>query len=136
MSVTLRSQVLGLYSRIFRVARHWEAQDPNETKVERNYIVDEARALFRENKGLVQDDEIRMRMMEAEARLAMAEHYRNSYPRLVNLHKTLYTKQEVKKIENDIQKIYTLSRRDEHRVGAHQRVHLLPLRPVPGPGQQ
>ena len=79
-----------------------------------------------------------MRMMEAEARLAMAEHYRNSYPRLVNLHKTLYTKQEVKKIENDIQKIYTLSRRDqdEHRVGAHQRVHLLPLRPVPGPGQQ
>ena len=93
MSVTLRSQVLRLYSRIFRVARQWEAQDPNETKVERNYIVDEARALFRENKGLVQDDEIRMRMMEAEARLAMAEHYRNPYPRPVNLPKTSYAKQ-------------------------------------------
>lgn len=110
MSVTLRSQVLRLYSRIFRVARQWEAQDPNETKVERNYIVDEARALFRENKGLVQDDEIRMRMMEAEARLAMAEHYRNPYPRPVNLPKTSYAKQEGKKIGKAIQKMNALSR--------------------------
>ena len=58
---------------IFR--RRWEAQDRNETKVERSYIVEEARTLFRENKELVDEQEIRLRMMEAEARLTMAEHY-------------------------------------------------------------
>ena len=110
MSVTLRSQVLRLYSRIFRVARHWEAQDPNETKVERNYIVDEARTLFRENKDLHVEDEIRMRVMEAEARLAMAEHYRNPYPRPVNLPKTSYSKPEGKKVGKAIQKMNALSR--------------------------
>ena len=34
----VRDQVLRLYARIFRVARHWQAADVNETKVERNYI--------------------------------------------------------------------------------------------------
>ena len=53
----------------------WEAQDRNETKVERGYIVEEARTLFRENKELRDEQEIRLRMMEAEARLTMAEHY-------------------------------------------------------------
>ena len=110
MSVTLRSQVLRLYSRIFRVARGWEAQDPNETKVEKNYIVDEARALFRENKGLRVEAEIRMRMMEAEARLAMAEHYRNPYPRPVNLPKTSYAKPEGKRVGKAIQKMNAMSR--------------------------
>ena len=110
MTVTLRSQVLRLYSRIFRVARSWEAQDPNETKVERNYIVDEARALFRENKGLQIEAEIRMRMMEAEARLAMAEHYRNPYPRPVNLPKTSYAKPEGKRVGKAIQKMNAMSR--------------------------
>ena len=110
MSVTLRSQVLRLYSRIFRVARNWEAQDPNETKVERNYIVDEARTLFQENKDLRVEDEIRMRVMEAEARLAMAEHYRNPYPRPVNLLKTSYSKPEGKKVGKAIQKMNALSR--------------------------
>jgi len=110
MSVTLRSQVLRLYSRIFRVARNWEAQDPNETKVERNYIVDEARTLFQENKDLCVEDEIRMRVMEAEARLAMAEHYRNPYPRPVNLPKTSYSKPEGKRVGKAIQKMNALSR--------------------------
>ena len=110
MSVTLRSQVLRLYSRIFRVARNWEAQDPNETKVERNYIVDEARTLFQENKDLRVEDEIRMRVMEAEARLAMAEHYRNPYPKPVNLPKTSYSKPEGKRVGKAIQKMNALSR--------------------------
>ena len=110
MSVTLRSQVLRLYSRIFRVARHWEAQDLNETKVEKNYILEEARALFRENKDLSDAEEIRLRLLEAEARLAMAEHYRNPYPRPVNLPKTSYSKPEGKKIGKAIQKMNALSR--------------------------
>ena len=43
--------------------------------MERDYIVEEARTLFRENKGLQDEEEIRLRMLEAEARLTMAEHY-------------------------------------------------------------
>ena len=43
--------------------------------MERGYIVEEARTLFRENKQLEDEQEIRLRMMEAEARLTMAEHY-------------------------------------------------------------
>ena len=74
------SQVVKTYSNIFDGLVHifrcrWEAQDRNETKVERGYIVEEARTLFRENKELEDEQEIRLRMMEAEARLTMAEHY-------------------------------------------------------------
>ena len=74
------SQVVKTYSNIFYglvhiFRRRWEAQDRNETKVERGYIVEEARTLFRENKELEDEQEIRLRMMEAEARLTMAEHY-------------------------------------------------------------
>jgi len=106
----LRGQVLRLYARIFRIARRWEAQDRNETKVERGYIVEEARTLFRENKELEDEQEIRLRMMEAEARLTMAEHYGNPYPRPVNLPKTSYSKREGKKVGKAIQKMNEISR--------------------------
>ena len=39
----LRREVLGLYKNILRVASRWEAQEGIETKVERNYIREEAR---------------------------------------------------------------------------------------------
>jgi len=107
---SLRGQVLRLYARIFRIARRWEAQDRNETKVERGYIVEEARTLFRENKQLRDEQEIRLRMMEAEARLTMAEHYGNPYPRPVNLPKTSYSKREGKKVGKAIQKMNEISR--------------------------
>jgi len=106
----LRTQVLGLYARIFRIARNWQAQDMNETKVERNYIEDEARELFRKNKDLANLDEIKLCIVEAEARLTMAEHYRNPYPRPVNLPKTSYSKREGKKVGKAIQKMNELSR--------------------------
>jgi len=106
----VRTQVLRLYARIFRVARSWEAQDPNETKVEQNYIVDEAKSLFRQNRHIKSEDEVKLRIIEAEARLTMAEHYGNPYPRPVNLPKTSYSKREGKKVGKAIQKMNELSR--------------------------
>ena len=106
----VRTQVLRLYARIFRVARSWEAQDPNETKVEQNYIVDEAKSLFRQNRHIKSEEEVKLRMIEAEARLTMAEHYGNPYPRPVNLPKTSYSKREGKKVGKAIQKMNELSR--------------------------
>ena len=94
----LRTEVIRLYSRILRVGRKWQAQDPNETKVERQYIQEEAKALFRKNKNLKNVTDIRQSLVEAEARLTMAEHYGNPYPRPVNLPKTSFTKREGKKV--------------------------------------
>jgi len=109
-SAPLRTKVLRLYSRILRVGRTWEAQDVNETKVERDYILDEAKLLFRKNKALSDPKEINERIVEAEARLTMAEHYRNPYPRPVNLPKTSFSKREGKKVGKAIQKMNELSR--------------------------
>jgi len=106
----LRTEVLRLYSRILRVARKWQAQDLNETKVERQYIQDEAKTLFRKNKNLSNASDIKQSLVEAEARLTMAEHYGNPYPRPVNLPKTSFTKREGKKVGKAIQRMNELSR--------------------------
>ena len=106
----LKTQVLRLYSKILRVGRNWQALDPNETKVERHYILDEAKLLFRRNKGLVKEADIKQSLIEAEARLTMAEHYENPYPRPVNLPKTSYTKREGKKVGKAIQRMNEMSR--------------------------
>ena len=108
--IPLRSQVLRLYARIFRVARAWQAQDPNETRVEQNYMMEEARELFRRNQNLTDKDEIKLHMIEAEARLTMAEHYGNPYPRPVNLPKTSFSKREGKKVGKAIKKMNEMSR--------------------------
>ena len=111
MSVSpMRTEVLRLYSRIFRVARGWRAQDQNETKVEQNYMKEEARVLFRRNKNLTDQEQIKLHIIEAEARLTMAEHYGNPYPRPVNLPKTSFSKREGKKVGKAIQKMNELSR--------------------------
>jgi len=109
-SLPLRTQVIRLYTRILRVGRNWQAQDPNETKVERGYILDEAKFLFKKNKTLDNESDIRQSLVEAEARLTMAEHYGNPYPRPVNLPKTSFSKREGKKVGKAIQKMNELSR--------------------------
>ena len=38
-----RREVLRLYKSILRLGQKWEATDPIETRVEREYIADEAR---------------------------------------------------------------------------------------------
>ena len=47
-----RREVLSLYRRIFRLARQWQATTAADTEVERQYIRDEARKLFRGNKDV------------------------------------------------------------------------------------
>ena len=105
-----RREVLRLYKSILRLGQRWEAADPIETRVEREYIVDEARytflkdirffkneqkrqfytlcnnkilsrTLFRRNAMVKGEDLVRERMKEAETRLTMATHYGNPYPR-------------------------------------------------------
>eukprot|EP00092_Neocalanus_flemingeri_P093932 GFUD01119406.1.p1 GENE.GFUD01119406.1~~GFUD01119406.1.p1 ORF type:complete len:127 (-),score=28.46 GFUD01119406.1:103-483(-) len=109
-SIPLRTEVIRLYSRILKVGRKWQAQDINETKVERDYILEEAKLLFRKNKNLTELSEIRERLVEAEARVTMAEHYGNPYPRPVNLPKASFTKREGKKVGKAIQKMNEMSR--------------------------
>jgi len=93
-----------------RLARRWEATNPTETKVERDYIKSEAQELFRKNAHLKNPVEIQERVREAEARVTMAEHYRNPYPRPVNLPKRSYSKMEGKKVGKAIKKMNEQSR--------------------------
>jgi len=108
--MALRSDVLKLYTRIMRLARKWEATNPAETLVEREYIASEAKDLFRKNASVKGEVEIQERIREGEARVTMAEHYRNPYPRPVNLPKRSYSKQEGKKIGKAIKRMNEQSR--------------------------
>jgi len=105
-----RREVLRLYKSILRLGQRWEAADPIETRVEREYIVDEARTLFRRNAMVKGEELVRERMKEAETRLTMATHYGNPYPRPVNIPKFSFSKREGKKIGKAVQKMNDLSR--------------------------
>ena len=50
-----RREVLRLYKSILRLGQRWEAADPIETRVEREYIVDEARYTFFEGHSFFQE---------------------------------------------------------------------------------
>eukprot|EP00066_Takifugu_rubripes_P013054 XP_011602320.1 PREDICTED: LYR motif-containing protein 1 isoform X1 [Takifugu rubripes] len=82
-----RRAVLSLYSRLFRVARTWQAQTgaAGDTETERKYIVQEARTLFRQNQQLTDPESIWKCIKECEARIEIGLHYRNPYPRAVYL---------------------------------------------------
>jgi len=108
--MSLRREVLQLYGRILRLGHSWEAMEPSKTRVEREYIREEVMELFRRNKGLTNEQDIRQCLLEGEARLSMAEHYRNPYPRPVNLPKTSFAKREGKKVGKAIQKMNEMSR--------------------------
>jgi hypothetical protein len=106
----VRNQVLSLYSRLLRLSRNWNAINPVETIVERQYIREETMELFRKNANLKDQAVVRECIKEAEARLTMAEHYRNPYPRPVNLPKRSFSKKEGKKVGKAIQKFNEQSR--------------------------
>ncbi|KAI6242548.1 EF-hand domain-containing protein [Aphelenchoides fujianensis] len=76
-----RDRVLRLYARIFRIARRWEAQDPKETEAERAYIRREAQQKFHDNKEIKEEEQVRVLLDNAEARITIAEHYRIPYER-------------------------------------------------------
>lgn len=54
MTTATRQEVLGLYRRIFRLARKWQAASGQmeDTIKEKQYIVNEARMLFQKNKNV------------------------------------------------------------------------------------
>ena len=106
----LRREVLGLYRRFLRLGSRWEARDPVETATERNYIKCETQRLFRANKTDKTEVEVREHIREAEARMTMAEHYRNPYPRPVNLPPKSYAVRDGKKAGKAIKKRTEMSR--------------------------
>ncbi|XP_025909912.1 LYR motif-containing protein 1 isoform X2 [Nothoprocta perdicaria] len=54
MTPVTRQEVLGLYRKIFRIAKNWQSASGQieETIKEKQYIRSEARTLFRKNKNL------------------------------------------------------------------------------------
>ena len=92
-----------------RLSRNWQAIDPVNTKTERNYIADETQRLFRLNRD-AGETAAAEHVREAEARLAMARHYRNPYPRPVNLPKSSYSTREGKKAGKAIERLNKASK--------------------------
>ncbi|XP_029933332.1 LYR motif containing protein 1 [Myripristis murdjan] len=87
MTASTRKTVLALYMRVFRIARTWQAQSAvaRDTEVERQYIVEEARTLFRQNQQMTDEETIKKCIQECEARIEIGLHYGNPYPRATHL---------------------------------------------------
>jgi len=101
---TLRREAIQIYKTFMRLSKKWTAIDPSQTGVEKNYIKEETRKLFRQNQHLKEPSEIAECIREGEARLAMAQHYRNPYPRPVNLPPKSFAKREGRKMGRAIEK--------------------------------
>ncbi|XP_059091890.1 LYR motif containing protein 1-like [Tigriopus californicus] len=106
----LRSQVIQLYRQLLRLGYQWQAQSPSNTPTERQYILSETQRLFRANQSLTNPQLISEHIREAEARATMAVHYRNPYPRPVNVPPRSYSKQVGKRAGKAIQKQSELSK--------------------------
>ncbi|XP_014391329.1 PREDICTED: LYR motif-containing protein 1 isoform X1 [Myotis brandtii] len=87
MTTATRQEVLGLYRRIFRLARQWQAASGRveDTAREKQYIRHEARTLFRKNKNLTDTDQIKQCIDECTARIEIGLHYQIPYPRPVSV---------------------------------------------------
>jgi hypothetical protein len=106
----LRTRVLQIYKTMLRLSNVWIAKDPHQTGVERDYIMEETKKLFRSNQNIKSPHEIAERLREAEARLAMATHYHNPYPRPVNLPPRSFAKKAGKKDGKAIEKLNQISK--------------------------
>ncbi|XP_042778053.1 LYR motif-containing protein 1 isoform X3 [Panthera tigris] len=82
-----RQEVLGLYRRIFRLVRKWQAASGQmeDTIKEKQYILNEARTLFQKNKNLTDTDLIKQCIDECTARIEIGLHYQIPYPRPIHL---------------------------------------------------
>eukprot|EP00045_Choanoeca_perplexa_P007451 m.67814 g.67814 ORF g.67814 m.67814 type:complete len:122 (-) comp14087_c0_seq6:1532-1897(-) len=78
-----RAHVLKMYRTILRTGHRWQAIDAEQTQTERQYILAEARSLFKQGRK-APEDQVPTRLKEAEARLELAIHYQNPYPRMMN----------------------------------------------------
>uniref|UniRef100_A0A2I2Y204 Complex 1 LYR protein domain-containing protein n=1 Tax=Gorilla gorilla gorilla TaxID=9595 RepID=A0A2I2Y204_GORGO len=87
MTTATRQEVLGLYRSIFRLARKWQATSGQmeDTIKEKQYILNEARTLFRKNKNLTDTDLIKQCIDECTARIETGLHYKIPYPRPVSV---------------------------------------------------
>ncbi|XP_049760878.1 LYR motif-containing protein 1 isoform X3 [Elephas maximus indicus] len=87
MTTATRQEVLGLYRRIFRLARKWQAASGQmeDTIKEKQYILKEARTLFQKNKNLTDTDLIQQCIDECTARIEIGLHYQIPYPRPIHL---------------------------------------------------
>ncbi|KAM3915854.1 LYR motif-containing protein 1 [Leptodactylus fuscus] len=87
MAAATRPEVLGLYRKIFRIARKWKSLSglEEETTKERRYIVEEARRLFQKNKTVTHTENIRQCIEECHARIEIGLHYGIPYPRPTHL---------------------------------------------------
>ncbi|XP_045051422.2 LYR motif-containing protein 1 isoform X1 [Desmodus rotundus] len=87
MTTATRQEVLGLYRRIFRLARKWQAASGQmeDTIKEKQYILNEARMLFQKNKNLTDTDLIKQCIDECTARIEIGLHYQIPYPRPIHL---------------------------------------------------
>ncbi|XP_027383889.1 LYR motif-containing protein 1 isoform X4 [Bos indicus x Bos taurus] len=83
MTMATRQEVLGLYRRIFRLAKKWQAASGQmeDTIKEKQYILNEARTLFQKNKNLTDTDLIKQCIDECTARIEIGLHYQIPYPR-------------------------------------------------------
>nr|XP_025859019.1 LYR motif-containing protein 1 isoform X6 [Vulpes vulpes] len=82
-----RQEVIGLYRRIFRLVRKWQAASGQmeDTIKEKQYILNEARTLFQKNKNLTDTDLIKQCIDECTARIEIGLHYQIPYPRPVSV---------------------------------------------------
>ncbi|XP_059753967.1 LYR motif-containing protein 1 isoform X1 [Balaenoptera ricei] len=87
MTTATRQEVLGLYRRIFRLARKWQAASGQmeDTIKEKQYILNEARTLFQKNRNLTDTDLIKQCIDECTARIEIGLHYQIPYPRPIHL---------------------------------------------------
>ncbi|XP_060079628.1 LYR motif-containing protein 1-like [Ylistrum balloti] len=85
--MSLRTEVLAAYKRALRLAYGWGkyASQPEDVLMEKKYILNEAKQLFRKNRNISDEETIRNHIKEAETRIEMAIHYKTPYPRPVNI---------------------------------------------------
>ncbi|XP_045213090.1 LYR motif containing protein 1-like [Mercenaria mercenaria] len=85
--MALRKEVLSLYRHIIRLSYKWESAlgNPGSDGEEQKYVREEARRLFKKNKEITDEEEIRQHLKEGQTRLELAIHYKNPYPRPVHL---------------------------------------------------
>jgi hypothetical protein len=74
--MALRTRVLSLYRQILRAGHGWNKRE------ESDYIVDEARKIFRQNQDITDPAIIKAKIFEGQSRLDLGQHYKIPYPRM------------------------------------------------------
>jgi len=87
-TMSKRLEVIRLYRKIIRGGNHWKdvnSTTGNQITNEKQYILEEARTLFRKNKDLKDPEMINAKIFEGNSRYELAKHYNIPFPRLYNV---------------------------------------------------